>query len=149
MHQKAAAIRCRRNLLDEQAAHAVDGIAVCQSEVQGASNLPAELSDLALGLPITRTVAGVVFAESFNELRIYVLYFLRATCIVLQDETPYCAHAHRADTHKSTCSYLNLFLLKTMGVGLAGEPIYSAAGRLDGIGRRAIGDMVSSAVASR
>jgi hypothetical protein len=29
LHQKAAAIRCRRNILDEQTDHAVGGIAVC------------------------------------------------------------------------------------------------------------------------
>jgi hypothetical protein len=33
-----------------------------------------------------------------------------------------------------------------MGAGPAGRIAYAAASRLDGIGRRAIGDMVSSAV---
>ena len=35
-----------------------------------------------------------------------------------------------------------------MGAGPTGRITYAAGGRLDGIGRRAIGDMVSSAVAS-
>jgi hypothetical protein len=35
-----------------------------------------------------------------------------------------------------------------MGAGPTGRITYAAEGRLDGIGRRAIGDMVSSAVAS-
>ena len=39
-------------------------------------------------------------------------------------------------------------MLKAMGAGPAGRITYAAEGRLDGIGRRAIGDMVSSAVAS-
>jgi hypothetical protein len=39
-------------------------------------------------------------------------------------------------------------LLKAMEAGPAGRITYAAASRLDGIGRRAIGDMVSSAVAS-
>jgi len=39
-------------------------------------------------------------------------------------------------------------LLKAMGAGPTGRITYAAGGRLDGIGRRAIGDMVSSAVAS-
>jgi hypothetical protein len=38
--------------------------------------------------------------------------------------------------------------LKAMGAGPAGRITYAAASRLDGIGRRPIGDMVSSAVAS-
>lgn len=39
-------------------------------------------------------------------------------------------------------------MLKAMGAGPTGRITYAAGGRLDGIGRRAIGDMVSSAVAS-
>lgn len=39
-------------------------------------------------------------------------------------------------------------MLKAMGAGPTGRVTYAAGGRLDGIGRRAIGDMVSSAVAS-
>jgi len=39
-------------------------------------------------------------------------------------------------------------LLKAVGAGPTGRITYAAASRLDGIGRRAIGDMVSSAVAS-
>ena len=38
--------------------------------------------------------------------------------------------------------------MKAMGAGPTGRITYAAGGRLDGIGRRAIGDMVSSAVAS-
>ena len=41
---------------------------------------------------------------------------------------------------------VNLVLLKAMGAGPAGRITYAAASRLDGIGRRAIGDMVSSAL---
>lgn len=57
-------------------------------------------------------------------------------------------HAHPARTQTRTLWPSTWLLLKAMRAGPAGRIAYAAAGRLDGIGRRAIGDMVSSAVAS-
>ena len=56
-------------------------------------------------------------------------------------------NAHPARTQTRTLGRQLGLLLKAMGAGPAGVVTY-AAGRLDSIGRRAIGDMVSSAVAS-
>jgi hypothetical protein len=67
---------------------------------------------------------------------------------VFQDEAPLLrAHAHPAFADTWTAA-VNLLLLKAMGAGPTGRITYAARGRLDGIGRGAIGDMVSSAVSS-
>jgi hypothetical protein len=58
------------------------------------------------------------------------------------------ATARQARTQTRTLWPSTWLLLKAMGAGPAGRIAYAAASRLDGIGRRAIGDMVSSAVAS-
>lgn len=58
------------------------------------------------------------------------------------------ATARQARTQTRTLRPSTWLLLKAMGAGPAGRITYAAGGRLDGIGRRAIGDMVSSAVAS-
>jgi hypothetical protein len=57
-------------------------------------------------------------------------------------------HAHPARTQTRTLWPSTWLLLKAMGAGPTGRITYAAGGRLDGIGRLAIGDMVSSAVAS-
>ena len=72
-----------------------------------------------------------------------------ATIAVFQDEAPLLRkHAHPARTQTRTLWPSTWLLLTAMGAGPAGRIAYAAASRLDGIGRRAIGDMVSSAVAS-
>jgi hypothetical protein len=69
--------------------------------------------------------------------------------VMFQDEAPLLRkHAHPARTQTRTLWPSTWLLLKAMGAGPAGRITYAAASRLDGIGRRAIGDMVSSAVAS-
>jgi hypothetical protein len=74
---------------------------------------------------------------------------LRATIVVFQDEAPLLRkHAHAARTQTRTLWPSTWLLLKAMGAGPAGRIAYAAASRLDSIGRRAIGDMISSAVAS-
>ena len=71
------------------------------------------------------------------------------TIAVFQDKAPLLRkHAHPARTPTRTLWPSTCLLLKAMGAGPAGGITYAAASRLDGIGRRAIGDMVSSAVAS-
>jgi len=68
---------------------------------------------------------------------------------MFQDEAPLLrTHAHPARTQTRTLWPSTCLLLKAMGAGPTGRITYAAASRLDGIGRRAIGDMVSSAVAS-
>ena len=68
---------------------------------------------------------------------------------MFQDEAPLLRkHAHPARTQTRTLWPSTWLLLKAMGAGPAGRITYAAEGRLDGIGRHAIGDMVSSAVAS-
>lgn len=65
---------------------------------------------------------------------------------MFQDEAPLLrAHAHPAIADTWTAA---VNLVEAMGAGPTGRITYAAGGRLDGIGRRAIGDMVSSAVAS-
>ena len=65
---------------------------------------------------------------------------------MFQDEAPLLRkHAHSARTQTRTLWPSTWLLLNAMGAGPAGVVPY-AAGRLDGIGRRAIGDMVSSAL---
>ena len=54
-------------------------------------------------------------------------------------------HAHLARTQTRASWPSTWLLLKAMGAGAAGRITYAAASRLDDIGRRAIGDMVSSA----
>jgi hypothetical protein len=72
----------------------------------------------------------------------------RATIAVFQDEAPLLRkHTHPARTQTRTLWPSTWLLLKAMGAGPCRLVTY-AAGRLDGIGRRAIRDMVSSAVAS-
>src|SRR5687768_15326856 len=67
---------------------------------------------------------------------------------MFQDEAPLLrAHAPRPSQTRGLRPSTWL-LLKAMGAGPTGRITYAAGGRLDGIGRRAIGDMVSSAVAS-
>ena len=66
---------------------------------------------------------------------------------MFQDEAPLLRkHAHPARTQIRTLWPSTWLLLKAMGAGPAGRITQAAASRLDGIGRRAIGDMVSSAV---
>ena len=68
---------------------------------------------------------------------------------MFQDEAPLLRkHAHPARTQTRTLWPSTWLSLKAMGAGPAGRITYAAASRLDGIGRRAMGDMVSSAVAS-
>ena len=65
---------------------------------------------------------------------------------MFQDKAPLLRkHAHPARTQTRTLWPSTWLLLKAMGAGPAGRITYAAASRLDGIGRRAIGDMVSSA----
>jgi hypothetical protein len=67
---------------------------------------------------------------------------------MFQDEAPLLrAHAHLAFADTWTAA-VNLVVVEAMGAGPTGRITYAAGGRLDGIGRRAIGDMVSSAGAS-
>src|SRR5207249_623733 len=67
---------------------------------------------------------------------------------MFQDEAPLLrAHAPRPSQTRGLWPSTWL-LLEAMGAGPTGRITYAAGGRLDGIGRRAIGDMVSSAVAS-
>ena len=69
--------------------------------------------------------------------------------LVFQGNAPLLrAHAHPACTHTRTLRPSTCVLVEAMGAGPAGRATYSAVGGLDSIGRRAIGDMVSSAVAS-
>jgi hypothetical protein len=70
VHQKAPAIRGRRNFFDEQTGDAIAGIAICECEVQGSLNLPAELPGLPLCLPVRGPAVGLAFAQSFSEVRI-------------------------------------------------------------------------------
>ena len=69
-------------------------------------------------------------------------------CDVSRRSSPAAQHAHPARKQTRTLWPSTWLLLKAMGAGPTGRITYAAASRLDGIGRRAIGDMVSSAVAS-
>jgi len=86
LHQEASAIRCRKDLLDEQTVHAVVGIAICEREVQGSLHLPAELSYLTLCLPVRRPGTGIAFVQSFCEVRIDELRFFTTTFELFQDK---------------------------------------------------------------
>jgi hypothetical protein len=71
---------------------------------------------------------------------------LRRRLCCFKTKLPYCAHAHSGPNADRYAAAVNLVVvLKAMGAGPAGRITYAAASRLDGIGRRAIGDMVSSA----
>ena len=69
--------------------------------------------------------------------------------MVFQENAPLLrAHAHPGPYADTYGAAVNLLLVESDGAGPADRASYSAVGRLDSIGRRAIGDMVSSAVAS-
>jgi hypothetical protein len=68
---------------------------------------------------------------------------------MFQDEAPLLRiDAHSARTQTRTPWPSTWWLLKAMGAGPAGRIAQAVASRLDDIGRRAIGDMVSSASTS-
>jgi len=70
------------------------------------------------------------------------------TILVFQDEAPRGARTRTRPSQTRGLRPSTQLLLKALGAGPTGRITYAAEGRLDGIGRRAIGDMVSSAVAS-
>jgi hypothetical protein len=67
---------------------------------------------------------------------------------VSRRSSPCCARTRTRPSQTRGLRPSTQLMLKAMGAGPTGRITYAAGGRLDGIGRRAIGDMVSSAVAS-
>lgn len=84
MHQKVAAIRGWKNLVDKEILNAIANGTVRESQVQRTLHLPAELLSLPLSLAVKRRVAGVYLMQSFNELRICELWPFAATSMMSQ-----------------------------------------------------------------
>lgn len=146
MHQEVPAIWRRSDFIDEQFIQAVILIPVCQGEVECSLNLPAELLRLALPLSIMGITGASASAKRRCEIWIDVRGLSTTTIVMLQEYAPVLrAHAYSSRTQTRVRSKRQLLLLvEAMGAGPAGRANYSAQGRLDSIGRRAIGDMVSS-----
>ena len=144
------AVRRGGDIIHEQFIQAIIFIPVCQGEVQRSLNLSTELLRLALSLPTLGHTGAPVSAKRLCEIWVYEWRRLSTTTIVVfQENAPLLrAHAHPARTQTRTERPSTCYWLKAMGAGPAVRASYSAVGRLDSIGRRAIGDMVSSAVAS-
>ena len=115
---------------------------VCERQIQCTLHLPAELPCLPFGLSAGGQTIRRSSIESVDKLLIHETGGpFRTTISVFQDKAP--LRAARVQTRPRWPS--TWLLSKAMGAGPAGRVIYAAASRLDGIGRRAIGDMVSSA----
>lgn len=84
IHHEVAAIRGRKNLVDEEILNAIANGTVGECQVQRALHLPAELLSLPLSLAVRRRVAGVCLMQSFNELRIRELWPFTATSVMSQ-----------------------------------------------------------------
>jgi len=67
--------------------------------------------------------------------------------MMFQDKAPL-LHTRTDPRARTTTCGVQLGLLKAMGASLAGRLTYAAASRLNGIGRCAIGDIVSSTLTS-
>jgi len=71
---------------------------------------------------------------------------LRRLCC-FKTKLPYWVHAHLTRAH-TNCVRASTCILKAMGAGLSSRLAYAAVGRLDGIGKCAIGDMIFSVLRS-
>ena len=148
MNEKVSGVGRRRSVLDEQIVQAVVGMAICQREIQPALYLSAELPRLSFNLPDDRrseVPPPNAWANSGSTKSSDPLW-RRLQCF--KTKLPCCAYTRTRPVRRHVRRGHQLGLLNVMGAGPAGRIGYAAASRLDGIGRRAIGDMVSSAVAS-
>lgn len=105
VHQQVPAVRCRRNVLDEQIVQAVVGVSIREREIQRALYLSAELPRLPLRLPARRQTVGYTSTQSLGKFWINEICCpFRTTMAVFQDEAPLCRkHAHPARYADAYC----------------------------------------------